>query len=56
MSEINGLNKVNSMVLKRFRKASDVQKVQMIRILREQLDNLKLLLTKMETEFNYDDI
>lgn len=43
---------VNDKVLKYFYKASAEQKIQMIRTLREQINNLNILLLTMEKELN----
>ena len=42
------LNKRNEKVLKRFKKANDLQKTQMYKILKDETDNLLLLLIEMD--------
>jgi len=42
------LNKRNEKVLKRFKKANDLQKAQMYKILKDETDNLLLLLIEMD--------
>lgn len=51
MNDIDKLTRTNRIVFKKFRKANIVQQENMIKILREQLENLKLLFSMME-EYN----
>ena len=44
------LTRVNKMVYKKFLKAHYIQQEKMVTILKEQLENLKLLLNLMEKE------
>lgn len=44
------LTRVNRMVLRKYKKASDLQKQQMIKILKEQMNNLEILYVSMELE------
>jgi len=46
---IKDLNRINRIVYKKFlKKADDIQKEKMIKTLKEQLENLKMLLEMME--------
>lgn len=47
---MNELKRINKMVFKKYHKAKYEQKTEMIKTLRVQLENLKLLLTKMEND------
>ena len=48
----DGLNHVNKLVYRKFKKANKSQKAKMIQILTQQLDNLKLLLKIMKENVN----